>query len=288
MLDECLDYLHTRAETDGNFSYEIVVVDDGSSDQTSEVAFDYSLRGWPVFVLKLERNVGKGGAVRQGVLCSRGSLILFADADGATRFSDFGALEQKAKQLAPDGLETSDVVVVGSRAHLEEESKATRSFLRTFLMVGFHLVVYVFAVRSVRDTQCGFKLFTRSAAAKVSSFASFSTISAFSFSPAFTWSAGPSTWSCSTWPSSWASAWPRCPFSGTRWTGPKSHPCTLHTRWAETFSCSGSATPPESGICKTCPAEHVGFTCKELIYLINFYSFRPCYEETLAEVGMNI
>lgn len=42
-----------------------------------------------------------------------------------------------------------------------------RSFFRAVLMVGFHLMVYIFAVKSVHDTQCGFKLFTRAAAAKV-------------------------------------------------------------------------------------------------------------------------
>lgn len=60
----------------------------------------------------------------------------------------------------------SDALVVscGSRAHLEEESVATRSVFRTVLMYGFHTLVWLFAVRGVRDTQCGFKLLTRRAA----------------------------------------------------------------------------------------------------------------------------
>lgn len=56
------------------------------------------------------------------------------------------------------------VVSCGSRAHLEEESVATRSFFRTVLMYGFHALVWLFTVRGVRDTQCGFKLLTRRAA----------------------------------------------------------------------------------------------------------------------------
>lgn len=52
-------------------------------------------------------------------------------------------------------------LVCGSRAHLEEEAIATRSFFRTVLMKGFHLLVWLFAARSIRDTQCGFKLLTR-------------------------------------------------------------------------------------------------------------------------------
>ncbi len=57
-------------------------------------------------------------------------------------------------------------IVCGSRAHMEEDAIATRSFFRTILMRGFHLLVYMFTVRGIRDTQCGFKLFTRAAARK--------------------------------------------------------------------------------------------------------------------------
>lgn len=60
--------------------------------------------------------------------------------------------------------ENEYAVVVGSRAHLEEQAVAQRSFLRTVLMYGFHLAVAILCVRGIRDTQCGFKLFTRAAA----------------------------------------------------------------------------------------------------------------------------
>lgn len=55
-------------------------------------------------------------------------------------------------------------VVCGSRAHLESEAMAQRSAFRTVLMIGFHIHVWLFGVRSIKDTQCGFKLFTRPAA----------------------------------------------------------------------------------------------------------------------------
>lgn len=51
---------------------------------------------------------------------------------------------------------------------MEEKSIAMRSLARTILMIGFHWIVYIFTVRTVRDTQCGFKLFTRGAVLKVS------------------------------------------------------------------------------------------------------------------------
>uniref|UniRef100_A0A0K8R6P3 Dolichyl-phosphate beta-glucosyltransferase n=1 Tax=Ixodes ricinus TaxID=34613 RepID=A0A0K8R6P3_IXORI len=163
MLDECLEYLEARQAKQPDFTYEVIVVDDGSRDRTSEVGLSYCLK-WgsdKVRVLTLVRNRGKGGAVRLGMLSARGERLLFADADGATRFSDLAKLEQEADTLFQ---QSPTAVVVGSRAHLEKESMAERSILRTFLMLGFHLLVWLFAVRGVRDTQCGFKLFSREAA----------------------------------------------------------------------------------------------------------------------------
>ncbi|XP_053211444.1 dolichyl-phosphate beta-glucosyltransferase-like [Panonychus citri] len=55
-------------------------------------------------------------------------------------------------------------IAIGSRAHLEKESMATRSIFRTILMLGFHFVVWFFTVRSIEDTQCGFKMFGRNVA----------------------------------------------------------------------------------------------------------------------------
>jgi dolichyl-phosphate beta-glucosyltransferase len=93
---------------------------------------------------------------------SRGKYLLFADADGATKFSDYNKIEASMKKLTED--HKNPAIVIGSRAHLEEDAKAQRSFFRTILMHGFHTLVWIFAVKKIRDTQCGFKLLTRSAA----------------------------------------------------------------------------------------------------------------------------
>lgn len=115
MLDDCLAYLEKRAKKSSDFTYEIIIVDDGSRDQTSDVAFEYSAK-YPVYVHKLEKNAGKGGAVRCGVLCARGSLILFADADGATKFEDFGKLEERILELRKDKSNSKDgFIAIGSR-----------------------------------------------------------------------------------------------------------------------------------------------------------------------------
>ncbi|KAK6054331.1 RNA polymerase Rpb3/Rpb11 dimerization domain protein [Cooperia oncophora] len=168
MLDECFEYLLERKKKEESFSFEVLVVDDGSTDRTADVAADYGRRHpGSLKVLKLERNLGKGGAVRSGVLHCGGKLVLFADADGATKFSDIEKLEKGLFRISRGLDETFPVVAVGSRAHLEAEATATRSLFRNILMHGFHLLVYLFSSRTVRDTQCGFKLFTRAAAAKV-------------------------------------------------------------------------------------------------------------------------
>lgn len=67
-------------------------------------------------------------------------------------------------QRQPEKVSNDLGIVCGSRAHLEDEAIATRSYFRIFLMYGFHFLVWALAVKDVRDTQCGFKLFTREAA----------------------------------------------------------------------------------------------------------------------------
>lgn len=100
----------------------------------------------------------------QGMLSARGYRLLFADADGATKFADFEKLETEMRKLMPPDEWENPAIVIGSRAHLEKDAIASRSLFRTILMHGFHFLVWLFAVRGIKDTQCGFKLLTRSAA----------------------------------------------------------------------------------------------------------------------------
>ncbi|KAK4406137.1 Dolichyl-phosphate beta-glucosyltransferase [Sesamum angolense] len=182
-LDETLNYLQERAARDKSFSYEVVIVDDGSADGTKRVAFDFVKRYTVenVRVVLLGRNHGKGEAIRKGMLHSRGELLLMLDADGATKVSDLEKLENqihavalKERQLRDSSasdlaLRISNVPIAafGSRAHLEEKALATRKWYRNFLMKGFHLVVLLAAGPGIKDTQCGFKMFTRAAARKL-------------------------------------------------------------------------------------------------------------------------
>jgi dolichyl-phosphate beta-glucosyltransferase len=168
MLDECMEYLENRSKQDAKFTYEVIVVSDGSKDKTVEVAMKYCEKySTEKFrILDLVENRGKGGAVRMGMLSGRGRYLLFADADGATKFSDFSKLQDSILKSSQSNWKI-DAMAIGSRSHLEEESIASRSLFRTILMHGFHFLVWLFAVRTIKDTQCGFKLLTRATAKKV-------------------------------------------------------------------------------------------------------------------------
>lgn len=169
MLDECLEYLEKREKL--GLTYELIIVNDGSTDKTVSIVEEYAVKYKNIKMLSLVKNRGKGGAVRLGMLSARGSVILFADADGATKFKDLEKLEASLKDVLnldytvkPEEVSMSNAVICGSRAHLEKEETAKRSFFRLFLMHGFHFLVYSLCVRDVRDTQCGFKLVTRKTA----------------------------------------------------------------------------------------------------------------------------
>ena len=161
MMDEALQYL-LKYKAEKSLSFEIIVVDDGSQDRTTEIALQYSLMYTTdvVRVLTLERNRGKGGAVRLGMLSARGKELLFADADGATKFSELENLQDELK-IQLNRSDCNMALICGSRAHLEKESIVKRSVFRTVLMYGFHFWVWALCNSRVKDTQCGFKLLSR-------------------------------------------------------------------------------------------------------------------------------
>ena len=133
-----------------DFPVETIVVDDGSADNTVEVASAHA----EIRMLRNGRNRGKGFSVRHGVLEARGELILFTDADLSA------PIEEADKLLA--AMESSHAdAVVGSRA-LERELIGThQSPFREWGGRFFNLLVRIFTGLKIHDTQCGFKLFRR-------------------------------------------------------------------------------------------------------------------------------
>lgn len=106
--------------------------------------------------------------MKTGMLRSLGQLCLMIDADGATDITDGLPKLLKEIHTLNNTNNTSSSppmsVVFGSRAHMEKDSSSSRSKVRTFLMHAFHFFVKALCSPKIRDTQCGFKLFTRSAA----------------------------------------------------------------------------------------------------------------------------
>lgn len=134
-------------------AYEILVVDDGSTDETAVVVEKFRTEAPAIRLLQLIYNTGKGGAVRRGILEARGHLRLFADADGATPIQELERLEGCVKVGAD--------IAIGSRFLASRDNRYTvkARWHRTVLGNLFNRVVQRLGVRGITDTQCGFKLF---------------------------------------------------------------------------------------------------------------------------------
>lgn len=169
MLQEATTYLQCQYAND---QWEILIVDDGSTDDTASIALNWysdcvregKMQEGQLRVCKLAINRGKGGAVTHGMLHHRGEYAIFADADGASKFSDVSALLESIHEIERDGLGLAG----GSRAHMvSTDAVVKRSPLRNLLMHGFHTFIGVLGVSHIKDTQCGFKLFSRKACQKI-------------------------------------------------------------------------------------------------------------------------
>lgn len=147
-------YLSARASAP---RVEILVVDDGSSDATAPRAEEAGRRhALALRVLRLPVNRGKGAAVRAGCLEAGGRLVLVSDADFSTPVYEW---EKLAAAGAP--------VAIGSRALDEALVKEKQPFFRQAMGKLFNRLVRLVAVPGIRDTQCGFKLFSREAAREI-------------------------------------------------------------------------------------------------------------------------
>ena len=168
-LDELFAYLRAAPKEALPELVSVLIVDDGSSDGTAnlvrrrpEFAGDGSAgvapreRGCPPLVLLSLPHGGKGSAVRAGMLAAQGDVLVFADADMATPPDQLPNLVR--------ALRDADVAL-GSRIQPDgSDMRASQPRFRRLVGRGFRLLAQVWATGSVRDTQCGFKGFTRIAA----------------------------------------------------------------------------------------------------------------------------
>ncbi|PKM99379.1 MAG: hypothetical protein CVU78_06545 [Elusimicrobia bacterium HGW-Elusimicrobia-2] len=138
-------------------SGEIIVVDDGSADMTAENAEKTAISGANrLTVIKLGRNLGKGAAVRKGILESSGDYVLFTDADFSTDISELDNFLMEC--------EKGSDIVIASRSLPGSSLEPPQSFIRRAIGAFCRIMVHFLAVKGYKDTQCGFKLYKRKAA----------------------------------------------------------------------------------------------------------------------------
>lgn len=138
-------------------SWEIIVADDGSTDGSIE-EFE---KAYPnVKFLRAPRNQGKGAAVRRGMLAAAGKLALFTDADLSTPIDELIPMKEALEAKGYD-------VVIASRDLPDSKLDLRQPWYRELAGKTFNLMVRVVSGLPFRDTQCGFKLFTRGAAQSV-------------------------------------------------------------------------------------------------------------------------
>jgi len=153
-LDEILRYTAEQ-----NWDVEILVVDDGSHDDTADVIREYARGYSQIRLLQNPGNRGKGYSVRNGMLHARGDICLFTDADLSSPISEAPKLFE-AIRAGADG-------AIGSRWLRAELQTERQPLYRQAFGRIFNLVLRVFLGLRFKDTQCGFKAFRREAAQRI-------------------------------------------------------------------------------------------------------------------------
>jgi dolichyl-phosphate beta-glucosyltransferase len=138
-----------------NYESEIIVVNDGSTDKTSDRVKEYSSDFKDLKIIEYSPNRGKGYAVKAGMLQAEGKYRLFMDADYAVPIE---YLKSMLKEI------TNYDIVIGSRGLKESVKETRQNFFREKLAILFGKIQRIILNLPIIDTQCGFKLFTDSSA----------------------------------------------------------------------------------------------------------------------------
>jgi dolichyl-phosphate beta-glucosyltransferase len=136
--------------------FEIIVVDDGSTDETAQRVAPAARKEPRIRLVSLTANRGKGFAVRQGMAAAKGDVVCFMDADLSTPVEEI--------EEAANALQESSPVVIASRQHPDSAISLRQGRLRENIGKSFNRFVRALFGLPFEDTQCGFKCFTRRAA----------------------------------------------------------------------------------------------------------------------------
>lgn len=143
-------------ERSSTYSYEVLVVIDGSPDGTADVVRKHMTRMSHLRMIDRKKNRGKGFSIAEGMLNARGSIRLFSDADNSTDIA-------QVDKLLPFFREGFDVVI-GSRKAQGAEVAVPQPLHRTIPGRFGNWIIQLMAVWGISDTQCGFKAMTAEAA----------------------------------------------------------------------------------------------------------------------------
>ncbi len=132
-------------------SYELILVDDGSSDGTRRSMDEAAARNEAVRIVALPRNRGKGRALAEGVKVSQSDAVLVTDADLSTPIEELAKLEA--------ALATGVGVAIASRAVKGSRVELSQPIYRVLMGKAFNIIVQLVLLPGIWDTQCGFKLF---------------------------------------------------------------------------------------------------------------------------------
>ncbi len=140
-----------RYLADKGVSYELILVDDGSSDGTRKIMDEAAERNRSVRLEALPHNRGKGRALAEGVAAARGAEILVTDADLSTPIEELDKLRAELRKGAG--------VAIGSRALRGSRVEVSQPIYRVLMGKAFNILVQAVLLPGIWDTQCGFKLF---------------------------------------------------------------------------------------------------------------------------------
>lgn len=150
-LERTLRYLSGQ-----DYTFEVIVVDDGSTDNTTGVVREVAGKDASVTVLLNGENRGKGYTVKSGMLSAKGEYLFFTDADLSTPIEEL-------ERCLPYLLNGYDVVI-GSRSLPDADIVIRQPWYREKMGKIFNLMVRIILLKGIIDTQCGFKGFRREAA----------------------------------------------------------------------------------------------------------------------------
>jgi len=154
-VPEIVEYLKSC-----KMNFEVIVVDDGSRDDTATVAGELGRRFPMVRLISYTPNRGKGGAVKAGMLEAKGKIVLFTDADQSTPISECGKMLAELERGACE-------VAIGSREIAGAKVEQGQVWYRELAAHVFTTGAKVLCLRGIADTQCGFKAMTRAAAQRI-------------------------------------------------------------------------------------------------------------------------